>query len=107
MIDDGGPISPTLPVHYGYPSTCEGAGYPNGTGMSLRDWFAGQAMAGWLASCVAEDFHPARHRCAVPVRFLAFCSYDIADAMLEERQRRQEQTETATPPGDETCSASS
>ena len=46
-------------------------------GMSLRDWFAGQALAGMLASEESsgtwEDF--------------ARSAYRLADAMLKERKR--------------------
>lgn len=46
-------------------------------GMSLRDWFAGQALAGWLAS-FGETTSPKADKCA------AF-AYEMADAMLAER----------------------
>jgi len=56
---------------YGHPAACGG--------MTLRDWFAGQALAGtnpfelsgWGDAEIAERF------------------YQIADAMLAERERRQ------------------
>lgn len=47
-------------------------------GMSLRDWFAGQALAGILAD---ETFD------AVPER-IAATVYGIADAMLKAREAR-------------------
>ena len=43
-------------------------------GMSLRDWFAGQALAGMLAN-------PDNH-------VTAATAYDFADAMLAERGKR-------------------
>jgi len=44
-------------------------------GMSLRDWFAGQALNG-LASWGASDYQQlVRH------------AYDIADAMMKERDK--------------------
>jgi hypothetical protein len=49
--------------------------YPENKGMSLRDWFAGQALTGVLATSHRES--PA---------LLARWSYEIADAMLKERQ---------------------
>lgn len=74
---DGGAAFPAvgLPRH---------SDYENARGMSLRDWFAGQALAGLLAA------DPARH---IPNgitpeearRTLANEAYVIADAMLEER----------------------
>lgn len=69
--DNGGPAFPTQ-LDYG----------PNGThtidGMSLRDWFAGQAMAGWLASYGPDD--------AVKPKGVAELAYQVADAMLEARK---------------------
>lgn len=49
-------------------------------GMSLRDWFAGQAMTGWLASYSPEDMAP------VPEKVAKFF-YSLADAMLAEREK--------------------
>lgn len=46
-------------------------------GMTLRDWFAAQALAGFLANC-GED--PAPLRCAA-------IAYELADAMLIVRAR--------------------
>lgn len=43
-IDDGGPALPTVIVHW------NGAMIDRGPGMSLRDWFAGQAMAAMLST---------------------------------------------------------
>jgi len=72
-IKDGGPAFPT-PVQHSPDSP--GAGwredYP---GMSLRDWFAGQALAGPLAS--------GPHNC--DQHGLAHYAYLHADAMLKAR----------------------
>lgn len=47
--------------------------------MTLRDWFAGQALAGY---CAAPDFmDPTLEK-------LAEAAYKTADAMLAERARR-------------------
>ena len=61
-----------------YPS--DGVGYP---GMTLRDYFAGQALAGWLASYGDTMQHP----CAVngSAECVARDSYALADAMLAAR----------------------
>lgn len=53
-------------------------------GMSLRDYFAGQALAGELAAQSSETGEWA----SVNFRSLAERSYAIADAMLAEREKR-------------------
>jgi len=55
--------------------------YPPGYGMSLRDWFAGQALMGLIAS----NDHEAGDR----IDELPCYSYHIADAMLKERKGDQ------------------
>ena len=70
-VNDGGQAFPRA----GFDGP-EGAGEPI-AGMSLRDWFAGQALAGWLAS-----FGPGE---AVKAESVAEFSYEIADAMLAAR----------------------
>ena len=46
-----------------------------GDGMTLRDWFAGQAMAGMLANSDRDGYPEDRAQLA----------YEYADAMLEAR----------------------
>jgi hypothetical protein len=48
------------------------------TGMSLRDWFAGQALAGRMINGFASAADKSIH---------AHVSYEIADAMLVERAK--------------------
>ncbi|RQP04969.1 MAG: hypothetical protein D1H97_15440 [Paracoccus sp. BP8] len=43
-------------------------------GMSLRDYFAGQALAGWLASFPPD--------CGVKAKQCAELAYELADAMI-------------------------
>ena len=74
MKDDGGPAFP-IPESDEF-NPCDG--------MSLRDYFAAQAMAGILASAeeVADrDLGPGASRAAV----IASQAYFIADAMLKQR----------------------
>ena len=65
--DDGGPAFPRLGEGFGNPNyDC--------SGMSLRDWFAGMALEGYISNSgspmsVAKD------------------AYDIADAMIEVRKK--------------------
>jgi hypothetical protein len=49
-----------------------------GTGMTLRDWFAGQALAGLLACGEAHDEHTDS--------VTAGAAYKMADAMLTARE---------------------
>lgn len=60
-----------------FPTDIEDAGA--WTGMTLRDWFAGQALSGWLASFGPDDTLSDK---AGVARF----SYEVADAMLEARK---------------------
>lgn len=61
--DDSGPAFPSQNGHYFEP------------GMTLRDWFAGQALAGiWACPTVSGDWHD-----------LADEAYKTADAMIAAR----------------------
>ena len=66
-IDDGGPA---------FPAMLPGGNYCT-PGMSLRDWFAGQALAGLLASGDWDE---------TPIPD----AYVFAQAMLEQRERRNQ-----------------
>ena len=77
QIKDGGPAFP-----------CESYGLKNGKettvpaqGMTLRDWFAGQALNGYLASW-SDDSNPNFFE---PYH-TAKTSYAYADAMLKARE---------------------
>lgn len=69
---DGGPafpnITPDMPVD-------------GGPGMSLRDWFAGQAMHGIVAGFWANP-----ESLELPDKRLALLAYGAADAMLAARE---------------------
>ena len=67
-MNDGGPAFPTDAYH---------EEHLQHEGMRLRDWFAGQALAGMIADQSIRDS---------PEGF-ARVAYDIADAMLEARTR--------------------
>jgi uncharacterized protein YodC (DUF2158 family) len=69
QIDDGGPA---------FPIVCVGEYSP---GMTLRDWFAGQALKGAYASWMAE----CRDANTSPEGMANEC-YLIADAMLKARK---------------------
>ena len=65
--------------------------HPDYTGMSLRDWFAGQALAGELATMFSIDRVRAMAKVAKEDRIsesevLAGMCYAYADAMLAARK---------------------
>lgn len=71
-MKDGGPAFPSIiPIEH---SEMQGKDYPNFTesGMSLRDWFAGQYVAGRRSAL--ENFAES-----------ANLAYQFADALLKER----------------------
>jgi hypothetical protein len=76
--DDGGPAFPVTPPVDETGRTAVGYPYPD-TGMSLRDWFAGQALVSL----------PVRGGIVTPID-VAADAYRIADAMLVERNREKD-----------------
>ena len=74
-IDDGGPAFPALDVHCASEIIMEG-NKPHG--MSLRDWFAGQAITGLCIDLRGSGYRD---------RELATRALGIADAMLAERAK--------------------
>ena len=70
--DTGGPAFPhmTAVCHHDY-----------APGLTLRDWFAGQALVGMLASAPVADRSKPKHR------GWAENAYLFADAMLAERPK--------------------
>ena len=79
-MNNGGPAFPQSDLS-GY-----GIGPVDGmAGMSLRDWFAGQALAGWLASYGPDAGHPANRPGSRET--VARQAYEIADAMIAEREK--------------------
>ena len=65
--DDGGPAFPNYD--------------PDTTGMSLRDWFAGQAMPQLLIAAINADAGPGKKQ-------IATTAYEMADAMLDARKEK-------------------
>ena len=74
--DDGGPAFPggTYPEHPHHPN-----------GMSLRDWFAGQALAG-IASCATPQAISEMHDGIKAGMREAKAAYAWADAMMKARK---------------------
>lgn len=81
-IDDGGPAFPQQnPLVSLNPQTGEISRVDDG--MSLRDWFAGQALSGLYGSVM---------KAALPMgmdrnELMARAAYEVADAMLLERSK--------------------
>lgn len=90
--DDGGPAFPVPIVATKHES---GKGYeelvlvPNkGRGMSLRDWFAGQALTAIMGDDWYRDGGPeADNAWSEAAEGVARDAYTIADAMLTERAK--------------------
>jgi hypothetical protein len=76
-IEDGGPAFPCVneQLHSGHAAS----------GMSLRDWFAGQALVG-LCSQDERLATVAQKSGQSPERIIAFAAYEVADAMLAARK---------------------
>lgn len=75
--DNGGPAFPVLDSSYGNLGLRD-------PGMTLRDWFAGQALSG-MASIESIGAIATEAGMQAP-RFMAAYSYLIADAMLAARK---------------------
>lgn len=74
-IDDGGPAFPVESF-----TTKHGMFIRGADGMSLRDWFAGQALAG-----ITTDPNSLGHS----LKVAAIC-YDLADEMLKARKAQHD-----------------
>lgn len=72
--NDGGQAFPR-PVSFSE----EGGTHRGCLGMTLRDYFAGQALAGMLSNSSTRG-----------AAFYAECSYTQADAMLASRERKED-----------------
>ena len=60
---------------------------PEAQGMSLRDWFAGQAMKGLLAGVVHASEKIAESEGGSAEEVIARWAFEQADAMLAEREK--------------------
>lgn len=74
--DDGGPAFPRSGTDgpEGYPGVSEQSG------MTLRDWFAGQAMNGFASDPSSHDLFDDKDD-------MARNAYEVADAMIKEREK--------------------
>lgn len=62
--------------------------YEGRAGMTLRDWFAGQALPAVIAATSAGQHQPRMEEGDEHIRFaIVRDAYDMADAMLAERSK--------------------
>lgn len=102
-IDDGGPAYPGLEYSSGYGNQKFDGVLPSGDsawsthapGMTLRDWFAGQALAGMLAAdgndprWIGRDTNPEYQIGGgkwIDPRGVAMQAYEIADSMIAHKR---------------------
>jgi len=88
-VPDGGPAFPRPVGHNGLSHVEEHYANDDQRGMSLRDYFAGQVIAGMFADGASFGVvvTAASTEGASPSLKAAGIAYDIADAMLKARQR--------------------
>lgn len=79
-LDDGGPAFPQQPIPAGDLVIFQG--------MSLRDWFAGQAISAYMSWSLNEPPEPGDTRKTAAKRY-ATVAYEIADAMLSARSKKE------------------
>lgn len=90
-IKDGGPAFPLRADRNDAGGICD----PREPGMSMRDYFAAKAMHAELTTCgvpgeACEALVEAARRDGIdPVRKIARNAYEIADAMLAEREKER------------------
>jgi len=94
-VNDGGPAFPQ-PMTFspnGQPTT-PGMYFPDVNGMSLRDWFAGLALQGWLSGpCqgdVLDDYDHDPKAFSQHQKIVGETCYGYADAMLAARERKED-----------------
>lgn len=68
----------------GGPAFLTHAAFGNSPGLSIRDWFAGQALVGYLAAHTGDQRFPEK-------AWVVEKCYGFADAMLAERDRPADQ----------------
>lgn len=69
-----------------FPAGWPEAGYEPHYGMTLRDWFAGQALNAIITATSAGQHNPIREGRDTEAG-MAHDAYSLADAMLAERQK--------------------
>lgn len=93
-MKDGGSAFPYSPT-YKYPGSNGDSAWTDEltdggtTGMTLRDYFAGQALVGFVGMIDLHKIAALNSDADVTKKFVAFAkaSYEMADAMLEAREK--------------------
>jgi hypothetical protein len=86
-INDGGPAFPQQAfINTNGQVVTPSDYFPDASGMSLRDWFAGMALQGLVSSAGAGIFTAGE----VPRYEIASYSYKYADAMIAAREAKEE-----------------
>lgn len=86
-INDGGPAFPQITTDSSYAENGEAYGHTYSVGgMTLRDWFAGQALQGWCAAAPSVRNEPMNMTRGHADEIAQGC-FRYADAMLAERNK--------------------
>jgi hypothetical protein len=92
MIDQERPPLPSYRLDAAggsaFPNHGTSASHPTGPGMTLRDYFAAQALTGWLADAAMNRIMIEKtDDISKAMQMLAEGCYKVADAMLKERAK--------------------
>jgi hypothetical protein len=91
--NDGGPAYPTAP-EYDHDGYCWGLREYGQPGMSLRDWFAGQAVSAILTNNPILDILTTNDKDESTRYGAARYAYEVADAMLRAREETSNEGDT-------------
>lgn len=91
--DDGGPAYPVERTYRRRPRYGEEGDQivtEHNDGMSMLDWFAGQATVGMVAEISGEQWGAIRDGTTYPLhKEVARFIYDLAEALVAEKRRRE------------------
>ena len=86
MSENGGPAFPRQPTRLVLTSG-ESEHYRGAEGMTLRDYFAAKAMQAQLTANSTQFVEAVKQRGLLLSKAVAAVAYEIADAMLKERDK--------------------
>ena len=87
----GGPAYPISRAHFAQAGEMLSSDWVSG--MTLLDYFAGQALASLDAATCVAMLEQAQARQITPEHSMALYCYDIAEAMIAEKRRREAGTQ--------------